>query len=111
MKDFFPSQGPEQEKMEGHYFGEYPLSFAVSLGHVDMVDKLLKDAKRAEDLGLLQRADRNGNTSLHLCVIHDQMEMLYHLFERYNATTKACLTATDEQLALEICVGKHSPFE
>ena len=90
--DFFPSQTPEVETPVGHYFGEYPLSFAVSLGHVDMIDKLLKDKERAEELELLQKADRNGNTPLHLCVYHDQILTLDHLFRYHGDAVLPCLS-------------------
>ncbi|EFO88437.1 CRE-OCR-1 protein [Caenorhabditis remanei] len=52
------------------YFGEYPLHFAVCLGHHDLFRMLL--AKKAN----LNAQDTNGNTALHLCVIHDKMDML-----------------------------------
>uniref|UniRef100_A0A1I7U768 ANK_REP_REGION domain-containing protein n=1 Tax=Caenorhabditis tropicalis TaxID=1561998 RepID=A0A1I7U768_9PELO len=52
------------------YFGEYPLSFAVCMGHHDLFRMLL--AKKAN----LNAQDTNGNTALHLCVIHDKMDML-----------------------------------
>ncbi|ULT89463.1 hypothetical protein L5515_007978 [Caenorhabditis briggsae] len=52
------------------YFGEYPLSFAVCTGHHDLFRMLL--AKKAN----LNAQDTNGNTALHLCVIHDKMDML-----------------------------------
>ena len=51
------------------YFGEYPLHFAVCLGHHDLFRMLL--AKKAN----LNAQDTNGNTALHLCVIHDKMDM------------------------------------
>ncbi|CAI2354992.1 unnamed protein product [Caenorhabditis sp. 36 PRJEB53466] len=57
------------------YFGEYPLSFAVCTGHLDLFRMLL--AKKAN----LNAQDTNGNTVLHLCVIHDKMEMLDAVLE------------------------------
>uniref|UniRef100_A0A8R1I9L7 ANK_REP_REGION domain-containing protein n=1 Tax=Caenorhabditis japonica TaxID=281687 RepID=A0A8R1I9L7_CAEJA len=52
------------------YFGEYPLSFAICTGQVDLLRMLL--AKKAN----LNAQDTNGNTVLHLCVIHNKMDML-----------------------------------
>ncbi|CAD6195654.1 unnamed protein product [Caenorhabditis auriculariae] len=51
------------------YFGEYPLSFAVCLNQPDCFRLLLafKASPNAQDT--------NGNTVLHLCVIHENMKM------------------------------------
>ncbi len=47
------------------YFGEYPLSVAVSLNQIDCVRLLL--AFNAD----ITKQDSNGNTALHMSVIHD----------------------------------------
>lgn len=47
------------------YFGEYPLSFAACLGQVDCVRLLI--AKNANP----NLQDNNGNTVMHMLVIHD----------------------------------------
>uniref|UniRef100_A0A8R1Y174 ANK_REP_REGION domain-containing protein n=2 Tax=Onchocerca volvulus TaxID=6282 RepID=A0A8R1Y174_ONCVO len=52
------------------YFGEYPLSFAACINQTDCYRILL--AKHADP----NRKDTNGNTVLHLAVIHEQPEML-----------------------------------
>ncbi|VDO26587.1 unnamed protein product [Onchocerca flexuosa] len=52
------------------YFGEYPLSFAACINQIDCYRILL--AKHADP----NRKDTNGNTVLHLAVIHEQPEML-----------------------------------
>ncbi|VIO98414.1 Uncharacterized protein BM_BM5691 [Brugia malayi] len=52
------------------YFGEYPLSFAACINQTDCYRILI--AKRADP----NRKDTNGNTVLHLAVIHEQPEML-----------------------------------
>lgn len=48
------------------YFGEYPLSFAACLGHKDPVMYLLR--RKA----CPNKKDTNGNTVLHMVVIHDR---------------------------------------
>ncbi|VDM40306.1 unnamed protein product [Toxocara canis] len=52
------------------YFGEYPLSFAACTNQLDCY-RLLR-AKRADP----NQKDTNGNTVLHLTVIHEKPEML-----------------------------------
>lgn len=48
------------------YFGEYPLSFAACINQMDCFRLLV--AKKAD----LNQKDTNGNTVLHLAVIHEQ---------------------------------------
>lgn len=48
------------------YFGEYPLSFAVCMNQPDLFRLLV--AQKAN----LNAQDTNGNTALHLCVIHEK---------------------------------------
>ncbi|GMT35954.1 hypothetical protein PFISCL1PPCAC_27251, partial [Pristionchus fissidentatus] len=52
------------------YFGEYPLSFAACMSHPDCMR--LVHAYRAN----VNAQDTNGNTVLHMCVIHENLEML-----------------------------------
>ncbi|KAK3576060.1 hypothetical protein CHS0354_018329 [Potamilus streckersoni] len=60
----------EKTNYEGYvYFGEYPLSFAACLGQEECV-RLLR-AKGANP----NLQDANGNTVLHMLVIHDRKEM------------------------------------
>lgn len=54
------------------YFGEYPLSFAASIGNFDMYDVLLESNADVE------AKDQLGNTALHLTVIHNKMDMFHH---------------------------------
>lgn len=49
------------------YWGEYPLSFAASLGLEDMVRYLLVKG------ACPNKKDTNGNTVLHMMVIHNRM--------------------------------------
>ena len=48
------------------YWGEYPLSFAACLGQEECVRLLC-----ANDVDV-NRKDTNGNTALHMLVIHEQ---------------------------------------
>ena len=48
------------------YWGEYPLSFAACLGQEECVRLL-----RAKDADI-NKYDTNGNTALHMVVIHDE---------------------------------------
>ena len=48
------------------YFGEYPLSFAACINQVDCYRLLIK--KKADP----NLADTNGNTVMHLTVIHEK---------------------------------------
>uniref|UniRef100_A0A1I7XP25 ANK_REP_REGION domain-containing protein n=1 Tax=Heterorhabditis bacteriophora TaxID=37862 RepID=A0A1I7XP25_HETBA len=71
------------------YFGEYPLSFAVCMNQPDMFRLLM--TKKAN----LNAQDTNGNTVLHLCVIHEKLEMMRMALEagaRLNITNKQNLT-------------------
>lgn len=58
------------------YLGEYPLSFAASLGLEDMVRYLLVKG------ACPNKQDTNGNTVLHMMVIHNRMDM-YDLIMDY----------------------------
>ncbi|XP_048774115.2 transient receptor potential cation channel subfamily V member 5-like isoform X9 [Ostrea edulis] len=61
---------------EGHvYLGEYPLSFAACLGQEECVRLLV--AKGAN----LNVQDTNGNTVMHMLVIHDRKDMFNLLLE------------------------------
>ncbi|XP_071948239.1 transient receptor potential cation channel subfamily V member 5-like [Antedon mediterranea] len=57
------------------YWGEYPLSFAASLGFTDIFRYL--HAKGGD----MNAQDSNGNTALHIAVIHNQLEILTIAFE------------------------------
>ncbi|GMT06183.1 hypothetical protein PENTCL1PPCAC_28357, partial [Pristionchus entomophagus] len=52
------------------YFGEFPLSFAACMNHPDCMRLL--HAYKAN----VNAQDTNGNTVLHMCVIHENLEML-----------------------------------
>ncbi|XP_033116473.1 transient receptor potential cation channel subfamily V member 5-like, partial [Anneissia japonica] len=57
------------------YWGEYPLSFAASLGLIHIFRYL--HAKG----GHINAQDSNGNTAMHMAVIHNQMEILTTAYE------------------------------
>lgn len=57
------------------YFGEYPLSFAAIMDQEDCVRLLI--AKKADP----NKQDSNGNTVLHMLVIHDKLSMFCLMLE------------------------------
>uniref|UniRef100_A0A7E4VGL2 Ion_trans domain-containing protein n=1 Tax=Panagrellus redivivus TaxID=6233 RepID=A0A7E4VGL2_PANRE len=62
---------PAKTSYEGRmYFGEYPLSFAACANQKDCYRLLI--AKKANP----NQKDTNGNTVLHMTVIHENLEML-----------------------------------
>uniref|UniRef100_A0A0N5BRN5 ANK_REP_REGION domain-containing protein n=1 Tax=Strongyloides papillosus TaxID=174720 RepID=A0A0N5BRN5_STREA len=86
------------------YFGEYPLSFAACTGQIDCY-RLLRAKKADPNL-----KDTNGNTVLHMTVIHEKLDMLKLCFEtggKLQATNKQNLTP----LTLAAKLGKKKMFE
>ena len=66
------------------YWGEYPLSFAACLGQEECVRLLC-----AKDVDV-NRQDTNGNTALHMVVIHEQqVHHSRHTHARTHARTHA----------------------
>ncbi len=63
----------------GPYYGEYPLSFAAVLNQGECIRILI--AKDADP----NKQDSNGNTVLHMLVIHDNLEM-FKLMLEFNVT-------------------------
>ncbi|KAK6183605.1 hypothetical protein SNE40_011051 [Patella caerulea] len=71
------------------YFGEYPLSFAVSLhkpssefDDSDYISWILEKARETQypnQPSLINLQDSNGNTALHMAVIHDKKELIQRL--------------------------------
>lgn len=57
------------------YFGEYPLSFAACLGLEDMVRYFIVKG------ACPNKQDTNGNTVLHMMVIHNRMDMYDLIFD------------------------------
>ncbi|VDK82946.1 unnamed protein product [Litomosoides sigmodontis] len=86
------------------YFGEYPLSFATCISQMDCFRLLV--AKKAD----LNQKDTNGNTVLHLAVIHEHPEMIklsYDMGAKLQIVNKQNLTP----LTLAAHLGKKEIFE
>ncbi|CAJ0939097.1 unnamed protein product, partial [Mesorhabditis belari] len=88
----------------GHmYFGEYPLHFAVCMNQPECYRLLL--AQKANP----NAQDTNGNTVLHMCVIHENVEML-----RMAVSLGASLKITNRQgltpLTLSAKLAKKQMF-
>jgi len=63
-------------KPEGKvYYGEYPLSFAISTGQKEMAELLLQAGARVDN------QDTYGNTALHMAVIHERADMYDFLLD------------------------------
>ncbi|XP_039252712.2 transient receptor potential cation channel subfamily V member 5-like [Styela clava] len=98
----------EKEKYEGlAYYGEFPLSFAASVGNNDMYDLLLKNGAN------VNKRDTFGNTTLHLAVIHNKIDMYHHAVKHpvhpadASAENKKGLTP----LALAAELGRNDMFK
>lgn len=106
-----PFFGPEGD----HFFGELPLAFAVSLGRVDTLDRLLMDEERTRRLGLLRQADTWGNNLMHLCVKHNQPAMMDHLWRWHRDDMVWCLEQRDSDhmtpLMLAVRLGEARMVE
>lgn len=58
------------------YYGEYPAAFAACFEREDMYDYLIRNGADPN------KQDNFGNTVLHLCVIHNKIEMFLHATRR-----------------------------
>uniref|UniRef100_A0AC35FG89 Uncharacterized protein n=1 Tax=Panagrolaimus sp. PS1159 TaxID=55785 RepID=A0AC35FG89_9BILA len=96
---------PERTNYVGRtYFGEYPLAFAACTNQKDCY-RLLR-AKRADP----NLKDTNGNTVLHMTVIHENLEMLklaYDLGAKLQIPNNQSLTP----LTLAVKIAKKKMFE
>uniref|UniRef100_A0AC34FQI7 ANK_REP_REGION domain-containing protein n=1 Tax=Panagrolaimus sp. ES5 TaxID=591445 RepID=A0AC34FQI7_9BILA len=96
---------PERTNYMGRmYFGEYPLAFAACTNQLDCY-RLLR-AKRADP----NQKDTNGNTVLHMTVIHENLEMLklaYDTGAKLQVMNKQSLTP----LTLAAKIAKKKMFE
>ncbi|XP_072036735.1 transient receptor potential cation channel subfamily V member 1-like [Amphiura filiformis] len=64
------------------YYGEYPLSFAASLGLEKVYDYFIDhqvDGNYKDTL--VDRQDTHGNTALHMCVLYHQKSMYLHAIQ------------------------------
>uniref|UniRef100_A0A915Q646 ANK_REP_REGION domain-containing protein n=1 Tax=Setaria digitata TaxID=48799 RepID=A0A915Q646_9BILA len=86
------------------YFGEYPLSFAACINQTDCYRILL--AKHADP----NQKDTNGNTVLHLAVIHEQPEMLKLCYDT-GANLKIMNKRNLTPLTLAAHLAKKEMFE
>ncbi|KAL9959339.1 hypothetical protein ACROYT_G032653 [Oculina patagonica] len=80
-KFFMPEDCKDKMKQETNYdgyayYGEYPASFAVCFENKEMYDILIR---RGADPN---KKDTFGNTVLHLCVIHNKIDMFFHATQR-----------------------------
>lgn len=54
------------------YFGELPLTFAALVNQLDIVQELIRHGAK------MNKTDSNGNTVLHMLVIHNNLVNLYY---------------------------------
>ena len=80
------------------YFGEYALSVASSLNQIDCVRLLL--AYKADP----SKQDSNGNTALHMSVIHDNFEIFKLLMEADEQNVAIRLKNNQEYTPLTLAV-------
>jgi len=78
---FMPEDSKDKMKQatnyDGYaYYGEYPASFAACFDDKEMYDYLIR--KGADP----NKQDTFGNTVLHLCVIHNKIDMFFHATQR-----------------------------
>jgi len=89
---------PKERAGDGrHYFGEFPLGFAISLGKLEMCEKLIDAA--SSPAALLKAVDSEGNTLAHLCVINRQLGTLKHLHRRHPAEVAWMLEQRNQEKA------------
>lgn len=92
--DFFKPGSPVN-------YGEYPLSFAACTGQKDIVSYLKRHGARVN-----HDRDMYGNTALHLCVVHDQIDMYDHLVEYCGASEHVRNNRGQTPLLLAASLGK-----
>eukprot|EP00798_Chlamydomonas_sp_ICE-L_P026129 gene26129-11847_t len=88
------------------YYGEYPLSFAACTGQKDIVSYLKRHGARVNG-----DKDASGNTALHMCVHHDQIDMFDHLVEYCGASEHVCNNRGQTPLLLAASLGKQEIFQ
>ncbi len=75
MGSFFDRDDPQHQA----YFGEFPLSFAVSRNSYEFVKFLVVDCDCWMD-----KQDKHGNTAAHLAVYHDNFAMFLFLWKLWD---------------------------
>lgn len=78
---FMPEDCTDRMKAETDYdgyayYGEYPASFAACFDSKDMYDYLIRNGADPN------KQDTFGNTVLHLCIIHNKIDMFLHATRR-----------------------------
>ena len=109
----------------GFYFGSYPLQFAVCCNNIDIFDLVLSfssslassdrdDSSSSSSSSLVLgpeevifMRDGNGNTLLHLCVLHGLKEM----FERVLSVATAVIERQLQRLEPGLHVGVSVPMK
>lgn len=71
------------------YYGEYPLFFAACTQQKVLVDLLLEKGDS------LNKVDSNGNTILHLLVIHSLQDMYMYILKKWQMKKKLSLVRED----------------
>lgn len=98
----------EDTNFDGYaYYGEYPAAFAASFDNKQMYDFLIKNGADPN------KQDTFGNTVLHLCVIHNRIDMFSHATQRKhkiraNTTIRNYLGLTPLTLAAKM--GRKEMF-
>ena len=77
-----------------NYFGEYPLSFAVACGNLEVADILVSEGRGKS---LLCVRDSFGCTPLHIAAVHRRKEIFDWLLDRY-CNTEGLELSADEVL-------------
>ncbi len=122
-----------ENKYSGCYYGEFPLSFAASVGNVSICRLIIKaflirlklkkqqfseseedyDMKKlagekVEELReFINRPDSFGNTALHMAVFHDRADVLVWMMSELELATNT----PNRESSLEVCnVDGFTPF-
>jgi hypothetical protein len=74
----------KDDKQMKAYFGEFPLSFAVSRNSYEFVKFLVVDCNCWMD-----KQDKHGNTAAHLAVYHDNFDMFLFLWKLWDLGMKS----------------------
>jgi hypothetical protein len=91
-------------------YGEFPLSFAASIGKVDICKLLYAHAVRTKCMSIVCAEDSFGNTAMHMAVLHKQPRVVDWLMTTKEG--KACLdTANKEGLTPLNLAVRHGDVE
>jgi ankyrin repeat protein len=77
---FLPFTSSEVNKNHNEYsqcpYGEFPLSFAASIGKVDVCKLIYEHAQRKSCTSIICAEDSFGNTALHMAVLHQHQNVV-----------------------------------